>query len=116
MDLPQWAQDSVTVTRPARKASRGAAVDDWANATTHEIAGCSVQQTATTSDTADTAGAQTVDATLFAPPGADVAVGDRVTFQGHDYAIVGVPLSRTSPFGSFGHTKAYLRSWGSWRR
>lgn|GEM_PF-1182862 len=116
MDLPQWARDSVTVTRPARKQSRGATVDDWANATTHTIDGCSVQPTSTTSDTSDASGAQTVDATLFAPSGADVAVGDKVTFRGHDYAIVGVPLSRTSPFGSFGHTKAYLRSWGSWRR
>ena len=116
MDLPQWARDSVTVTRPARSQSRGATVDDWGNSSKHVIDGCSVQPTSTTSDTSDASGGQVVDATLFAPSGADVAVGDMVTFRGHDFAVVGVPISRTSPFGSFGHTKAYLRSWGSWRR
>lgn len=116
MRLPTWARDSVLVTRPARKESRGATVDDWSQPIVFRVDGCSVQPTGTTSDTGDTASAQTVDATLFAPSDADIRVGDKVTFQGHDYAISGVPLSRTSPFGSFGHTKAYLTSWGSWRR
>ena len=116
MELPQWASDEVTIARPGRKASRGTQVDDWDNSRKHTISGCSVQPTSTESGTDTSAGAQSVDAVLFAPPEADIQIGDRVTWQGHDCAIVGVPISRHSPLGSFGHTKVYLTSRGTWRR
>ena len=45
--LPSWCQDSVTVTRAAKRVVNGREQADWSSASTHVVAGCSFQQTET---------------------------------------------------------------------
>ena len=110
MALPTFCRDVLTITRPGVKDSRGVSIPDWDNTTTHTISGCSVQPQDT--DTVfDAREAIIVHAKLFLPPGADIQAGDKVTFDGVDYAILGKPLPITSPTGHLSHIRAALVDW-----
>lgn len=102
--LPSWCQDTITVIRAPWVASRGSKVRDWAEAATHEVAGCSVQYASTqTSDPAFRAQASATVAAVYCPPGADVEEGDRIMFEGVTYELDGAPMAVRSPFGGASH-------------
>lgn len=106
-----WRLVTVRVTRPGTKASRGATVADWDSATTRDVGGCWVGNPSTSADQAREGRDANVRATLYAPPGADVMAGDRVTYAGVDYAIDGEPLPYPSPLGGVDHIECPLVDW-----
>lgn len=110
MALPSFCRDAVTRLRPGTRLSRGTPVSDWDAATPATIAGCSIQEVATTGTTLERrADAVSVDARLYAPPGADLMDGDRVVdADGTTWEIVGHPLPKRSPTGLVSHVVAYL--------
>lgn len=110
MALPSFAKDTITVSRATAIDDRGTQVRDWDNAKSHTVAGCSVQfrETSTSYDARE---AVTVRAVVYMPPDADIATGDRVTFDGVEYAIDGSPFLMTSPTGRVSHKKATLVDW-----
>lgn len=110
--LPSFCKDVVTVVRPGSKVLRGATVPDWDAATSHEVRGCSVQP----ASSATVMGDQRVNAvqsgaTLYAPPAADVAAGDRVEFEGRAWSVDGEPQAWRSPTGRVSHVIVSLRDW-----
>lgn len=112
MPMPMgWQLVSVTVTRPGSRRSRGATVADWEHATSHVVGGCWVGNPSTSVDQTKEGRDVTVRATLYAPAGADVVRGDKVTYAGADYAIEGAPLPFPSPFGGIDHIECPLVDW-----
>ena len=109
--LHSWCQDVVTVTRAPWKNTRGTKVRDWDNATEHTVCGCSVQPATTMRDFADRAEQVTDRWTLYAPPCADLATGDRITCNGQTYEIEGAPFKWKSPTGAVSHKHANLVKW-----
>ena len=109
--LPIWCNDTVTVWRAPYVEQRGTKVRDWANAEPHEVAGCSVQPAGTSTAWTDPRQALTVQATLFAPLGADIREGDRIEFAGARYSLNGAPLPYRSPTGAASHLFAQLTDW-----
>ena len=109
--LPSWCQDSVTVKRAPLVTTGHRSERDWAHATTHTIAGCSVQLAGTSTGFGTVDAVSTADATLYAPVGANLAEGDRVSFGGATYVIDGIPYAWTSPTGRVSHVQARLRKW-----
>lgn len=103
--LPRWARKTVTVTRAGSKTSRGATVPDWSSATTHEVSGCVLDAPSSSADYGETEAPITQRKTLYAPPGADISKGDRVTVDETTYQVDGVPMGYESPF----HTRDYLQ-------
>lgn len=110
--LPIWCNDTVTVSRAPYVEQRGTRVRDWANATEHEVAGCSVQPAGTSTSWGDPRQAVNVQANLFAPLGADIQEGDRIGFMGRSYAMNGAPLPYRSPTGAASHLFVQLVEWG----
>lgn len=109
--LPSWCQDTATVLR-APLVARGMRTErDWANAQSHELTGCSVQPGGTSTGFGTVDAVSVTDATLYAPPSADVAEGDRVEFAGATYVVDGIPYEWKSPTGRVSHLQARLRKW-----
>lgn len=113
--LPSWCRDAVTVTRPAWVESRGTLVPNWSKATSHPLTGCSVQVPLTSMDLDGRQQAE-LSGTLYAPNGADVARGDRITWTDpmgveHDFAVDGMPMPWSSPSGRVSHVQARLVEW-----
>ena len=106
--LPSWCRESVTVLRAPQASSRGTRVRDWSSAGRHVVRGCSLQPGATSTAWGDPRQTSTVRATLYAPPGADIEDGDRVTVDGHDYCVDGAPVSVRSPTGAASHVVCNL--------
>lgn len=106
-----WALVTVTVTRPGTKESRGAIVADWSGATSREVGGCWVGNQSTSTDAGEEGREANARATLYAPPGADVRRGDKVTYAGADYAVDGEPLPYPSPLGGIDHIECPLVDW-----
>lgn len=109
--LPSWCKTTVTVSRAPYVESRGTRVRDWPHATEHEVTGCSLQPASSSTAWADQRQPVTYDATLYAPPGADLEDGDRVTVSGATYAVDGAPMPWASPTGSVDHVTANLATW-----
>lgn len=109
--LPSFCTDSVTVERAPLVDSRGTKVPDWNHAESWEVSGCSVQPVQGSTTWTDPRQAVTVRATLYAPPSADIQAGDRITYQGHKYAIDGAPLPWKSPTGAVSHIQCALVDW-----
>lgn len=109
--LPRWARLSATVTRPGSKTSRGATVPDWSSATTHTVSGCMLDAPSSSADYNQPEAPVTQRRTLYAPPGADIAKGDRVTIDGATFQVDGVPLSFRSPFGTRDYVQVQLIDW-----
>lgn len=113
--LPSFCHDSVTVTRPAKRASRGTVIDDWANAQSHAIDGCSVQVPTTSMDL-DGRRQTALLGTLYAPPFSDIKAGDRITWSDpmdteHTFLVDGEPMPWASPTGCVSHVQADLAEW-----
>jgi hypothetical protein len=53
----------------------------------------------------------TADATLYAPPFADIEDGDRVSDGSGTYVVDGIPYEWKSPTGRVSHLQARLRKW-----
>jgi hypothetical protein len=111
--LPSFCTDDVIVTRPALKAERGTQVNDWANATTHTVSGCSVQPVQGSTAWTDPRQAVTVRAVLFAPPNADIQSGDRIEYAGQKFSVDGAPMPWKSPTGAVSHVQCSLVDWRS---
>lgn len=109
--LPRWCTDTVTVTRAPLVDSRGSKVRDWANASEHAVAGCSVQYSSSDTDFGDRAANAYGRWRIFAPPGADIQDGDRVSFGGSTFEVDGVTADRRSPTGACSHLQATLVEW-----
>lgn len=71
---------------------RGTKVRDWANAQKHVIERCSFQPVQSSTNWTDPRQAVTVKASLYLPPGSDIAEEDMVEFGGAKYAVEGAPF------------------------
>jgi len=109
--LPSFARESVTVERAPLVDSRGTKVRDWAHSVAAEVGGCNVQPVSSSVSWNDPAQAVTVRARLFAPPSADIQAGDRITYNGAQYAIDGNPHAWKSPTGAVDHIECALIDW-----
>lgn len=109
--LPSFCRKAVTVERAPLVDSRGTLVRDWSAAVPHEIAGCSVQPATGGTAWADIRQGVTVRAVLYAPPGSDIQVGDRIVYEGRRYSIEGAPLPWESPTGRVSHIECALIDW-----
>lgn len=108
--LPGFCRETVTVSRAPLRAARGTSERDWSAATTHEVAGCSVQPDVTSQATSEPRPGISLSATLYAPPGADLAAHDRVTCSLGELRVVGAPVAVTSPTGALSHVRATLEA------
>ena len=109
--LPSFCRDAVTVWRAPLVPERGTKVRDWSQAVAHAVAGCSLQPGGTDGTFGEQRNGAEVQATLFAPPGADIEFSDRVEFGGKQYALVGEPLEWRSPTGRVTHLVCSLTYW-----
>lgn len=110
--LPSWCTDSVTVYRAPLVTANGRTERDWSHAQTHNLTGCSVQQTSTATDFGAVDATHGISATLYAPPGADVQADDRIAHGSRTYVVNGAPATVTSPTGAVSHVMALLSAWG----
>lgn len=107
-----WFKDSVTVTRPAMVSSRGTVEADWTHATTSPVSGCSVQTPVTSTSMGMDGRTQTTQGgTIYAPAGADIQAGDRITWGGHVFTVTGEPCEWVSPTGRVSHLEAPIDYW-----
>lgn len=109
-----WCTDTVTVMRAGTKTVRGQSVPDWANATTHEVSGCSLQQTDTeTGFDATQRDPSESTARLICPYGSDVREGDRVSHGGRTWLVSGFPPGSgvRSPYGGASNLTVTLKEW-----
>ena len=111
MALPSFCTETVTVTRAPYIEQRGVKVRDWDNAQSHYVTGCSVQYASTTTDREEPRDARQSDATLYAPPGADIQPEDRITCAFGIFAVDGRPMPRVSPTGAVSHVEVGLSMW-----
>lgn len=109
--LPSFCTDVVTVERAPLVESRGTRVPDWQNPQTWTVAGCSVQPVSSDTAWTDVRQAVTVRAVLYAPSGADIQAGDRITYEGVRYAVSGAPMAWKSPTGRVSHVQCSLIDW-----
>lgn len=111
MALPSWANDTITRIRPGTIERRGSIEPDWTKATEENISGCSMQP-ASTSLSQDGRVLGTSDGyTCFLPPGADVAPGDKIRYNGYEYQLIGEPRIWNSPTGRVSSTQVQLERW-----
>jgi hypothetical protein len=97
---PTLATQTITRIRPAMVTNRyGDLEADWATATSLDIAGCAVHPAGTTETTDPARTAVAIRWNLFLSPGADIAPGDRVSFDGVLYEVDGMPLACSGPPG-----------------
>lgn len=109
--IPSWCNDTVTIKRAPMVDKRGTMVRDWANAVPHDLTGCSVQPAGTTLDLSDLRIATTARWTVYAPPNSDVQPGDKVIWDGIEYAIDGGAQTWRSPSGNQDHMVLSLIDW-----
>lgn len=110
--LPSWCTDSVTVTRAPLATSNGRTERDWSHAQTHNLTGCSVQQTSTATDFGAVDATHAISATLYAPPSSDIQAEDRIVHGSRTYVVNGAPATVNSPTGAVSHVMALLSAWG----
>ena len=111
MALPSFASETVTVIRAPLVDSRGTKERDWANAEAHEVAGCNVQPSSTSTDRTDPREASSYDAVLYAPIGADIKAQDRISCSLGAFSLDGEPLAWESPTGAVSHVECRLSRW-----
>ena len=109
--LPAFCTDTVTITRPAYVDERGTLVPDWSNASTHEIAGVTVQPASTTESTGEPRYNAQLSATAWLPPGSDIRKGDKLTWRGIEFAVYGIAMPWVSATGALDHIVAQLRDY-----
>lgn len=105
------ATETITVVRAPLAANRyGAQIRDWSAATRTDVAGVSIQPTATTEDVRDRE--QLIDTfALFTPRGIDIDLlaTDRVEWNGLTLQVVGSPNTFPMPGGGVHHVEAVLQ-------
>ena len=106
--LPSFCREAVTVTRAPLAPVRGTSERDWSRAESHVVAGCSVQPAQTSQAASEPRPGVSLTATLFAPPGANVAAHDRVACSLGRFRVVDAPMAVTSPTGALSHVRAEL--------
>lgn len=106
-----FANDTITRLRPGTKSARGSDIPDWGQASSLEIAGCSVQPTATSLSEDGRVLGILDGVTCYCPYDADVQEGDRIQFEGLTYEINGSPRRWRSPTGNRSHTQLNLVRW-----
>lgn len=109
--LPSWANETITRLRPKSQTLRGSAVPDWSNPNTLVICGCSVQPAGSMLSQDGRIQGITDGLTCYIPPGTDVQSGDRIRYDGKDYAINGEPQIWKSPTGRVSHIQLNLERW-----
>lgn len=109
--LPSWCNDAVTVERARLITYNRRTERDWAHAQPHTLTGCSVQPAGTSTDFGAVDAVAGADAVLYAPPGADIQEGDRVTHGDATYVVDGIPYEWQSPYGHVSHVQARLKKW-----
>lgn len=109
--LPSFARAAIVRYRAPYIEQRGTRVRDWSQAQALGITGCSLQPGAGSTDWGDDRHAAAADAVLYAPPGADIADGDRIEFRGSVWAVDGIPVQWESPTGAVDHVEARLMTW-----
>lgn len=113
--LPSWCTQVVTVIRPATKTQRGAVVPDWDAATSHQVAGCSVQPSSTAGVPGDLRVNPTASiASMYAPPLADIRRGDAIVeADGTRWLVDGDPEAwpHHAVPGRGSHLMVTLRRW-----
>ena len=110
--LPSFCTDSITRERAPFKTERGSKVRDWEseNVDSITISGCSVQPASVTRDFTRSENVEK-GMTLFAPPTADIQLGDRITYKGKQYEIDGEPYVWISPTNRVSSMQAHLKRW-----
>lgn len=109
--VASFATQTITRVRPGTKTLRGSEVPDWSNTTSVSISGCSVQPaTATLSQDGRVLGISD-GWTAYLPTGADVKAGDKIVFDGNEYAINGEPRTWISPTGNRSNMQLNLMRW-----
>lgn len=109
--LPSFCTETVSVVRAPLVSVRGTEERDWSASEAHEVAGCSVQFDSTATDRSDARASVSDAATLYAPPGADVAEGDRIRCDLGTFEVNGTPMPRRSPTGAVSHVECQLTRW-----
>ena len=109
--LPSFCRDEVTIMRAPLVDRRGTQVRDWESAELIPVAGCSVQPSQSTRDFDGRTLSVSEEWALYAPPGADIRAGDRVSWHGVDFEINGSPMPWESPTGRISHIWARLAEW-----
>ena len=109
--LPSWANDSITIQRPATTTSRGSTIFDWTNVTETSVSGCSVQPAATSLSQDGRVLGISDGLTAYVPPETDVQAGDRIVFNGGTYTINGEPRVWNSPTGRVSAIQLNLQRW-----
>ena len=109
--LPSWANDEVTRIRPGTKESRGSTIPDWSQPNVLKISGCSVQPAQTTLSQDGRVLGLTEGYTVFFPPGSDVKAGDKLTWNGQNFQIIGEPRQWNSPTGRVSSLQAAIERW-----
>ena len=100
--LFDWCKDTLTVYRAPIIEERGSKIRDWEHATSHVIAGCSAQPSASSRDFSNREEQSTFMLHVFLPPNSDLLPGDRVQCSNTGeqmFEINGVPYKRQSPTG-----------------
>lgn len=108
--LPAFCRETVTVLRAPLRVARGTSERDWAAAASHGVAGCSVQPDATSQATSEPRPGVSLTATLYAPPGADLAAHDRIMCSLGEFRVVGAPMAVASPTGALSHVRVTLEA------
>lgn len=110
--LPSFCIDTITRERAPFKTERGSKVRDWESELIDSITvkGCSVQPASVTRAYRRSENVEK-GMTLFAPPTADIELGDRITYKGKTYEIDGEPYVWISPTNRVSSMQAHLKRW-----
>lgn len=106
-----WWNESVSRIRPGTKTVRGATVPDWDNATAKTIYHCHVQPSGTSLSQDGRILGISDSLNLYMPSSADVQEGDRISYGGETYTVMGVPRNWVSPAGNVTHKQVTLERW-----
>lgn len=108
--LPSFCRSTVMVLRARKVQTRPGAIEhDWADPTVLSITRCAVLPVSTGESSGEARVGVNVTAALYAPPGSDIEIGDRVrTVSGETYQVVGAPQRRESPTGAVSHVRCDL--------
>ena len=109
--LPSWANDTITRIRPGTRELRGSTVPDWSSVSKAEISGCSVQPSATGLSQDGRILGINEGFTCYLPPGSDVRAGDRISWNGETYTIMGKPQDWQSPTGRVSSLQIHIERW-----
>ena len=108
--LPSFADDVVTLEEPVWINERGKQVATYPGTAAKSVLGCSVQPGSATVDL-QARDNVTILYTAFIPAGTPVTRHAKVTLEGDEFAIDGVPLRWKSPLGTVDHIVLPIIAW-----